>query len=82
MRLGSFVMSPVPWPTLPVEPLLDHSVGAEPSLFQIALKWLGEDRAYRRGLEKAGRKIRGARRGQVRRLTYWLGRFWGARLIA
>jgi CCR4-NOT complex subunit CAF16 len=63
MRLGSFVMNPIPWPTLPVEPEV-----SEPSLFQTALRWLREDRQHRRELEKAGRKIRGARPSQVRTL--------------
>ncbi|KAH9973010.1 P-loop containing nucleoside triphosphate hydrolase protein [Lactifluus volemus] len=65
MRLGSFVMSPIPWPVLPAEPLLGNRVGvSEPSLFQIALHWLREDREHRHELEKAGRKFRGARRDQ------------------
>ena len=69
MRLGSFVMSPIPWPISPAEPLLGNRVGvSEPSLFQIALHWLREDREHRHELEKAGRKIRGARRDQVRTL--------------
>jgi CCR4-NOT complex subunit CAF16 len=61
-------MSPMRWPVLPAEPLLGNNrVGvSEPSLFQIALNWLREDREHRRELEKAGRKIRGARRDQVR----------------
>ena len=70
MRLGSFVMDPTPWPLPPIDPLLDNNerVPADSTLFQIALQWLREDRVHRKDLEKAGRKTRGARRGQVRKL--------------
>jgi hypothetical protein len=58
----------------PIGPLLDNNERAPDStLFQIALQWLREDRVHRRELEKAGRKTRGARLGQVRKLCDHLG---------
>ena len=69
MRLGSFVMNATSWP-LPAPSIVPQSGNSErapdSTLFQIALQWLREDREERRELEKAGRKTRGARRGQVR----------------
>jgi CCR4-NOT complex subunit CAF16 len=63
MRLGSFVMNATPWP---IDPSLDNKVGVpDGTLFQIALRWLREDREHRRELEKGGRKTRGAKRDQV-----------------
>ncbi|KAI0291758.1 P-loop containing nucleoside triphosphate hydrolase protein [Russula brevipes] len=65
MRLGSFVMNPTPWSPSSVDPSVYDKAGPPgPTLFQTALEWLREDREYRRELEKAGRKTRGARRGQ------------------
>ncbi|KAH9981834.1 P-loop containing nucleoside triphosphate hydrolase protein [Russula compacta] len=65
MRFGNFVMNPMPWPFSPTHPLLGNNAGApNQTLFQVALHWLRQDREYRRELEKAGRKIRGARRSQ------------------
>ena len=67
MRLGSFVMNATPWPLPPTDsPLINNERAPDSTLFRTALQWLGEDRVYRRELEKAGRKTRGARRGQVR----------------
>jgi CCR4-NOT complex subunit CAF16 len=67
MRLGSFVTNATPWPLPPIDsPLGNNERAPDSTLFRTALQWLGEDRIYRRELEKAGRKSRGARRGQVR----------------
>ena len=61
MRFGSFVVPPTPWPFL--SPLTASSQNGDVSfLYTIALQWLKEDRDYRRGLEKQGLKLRGARR--------------------
>ncbi|KAF8484463.1 P-loop containing nucleoside triphosphate hydrolase protein [Russula ochroleuca] len=66
MRLGSFVINATPWPLPPIDPLLDNNESApDPTLFQIALQWLREDRVHRQELEKGGRKTRGARRDQA-----------------
>ena len=82
MRFGSFVMNPMPWPLSPTDPLLNNNGGApDRTLFQVALHWLREDREYRRELEKAGRKIRGARRSQVRTPLAMYAIIWGGRLI-
>ena len=60
MRFGSFVVPPTPWPF--PSPLTGPSQnGAVSVLYTIALQWLKEDRDYRRGLEKQGLKLRGAR---------------------
>lgn len=80
MRLGTFVKKPRPWPYALTEQSLDNIVGGlDRTLFKIALQWLREDREHRRELEKAGRKTRGARRGQVR--TLFRTEFWGAGLM-
>jgi len=61
MRLGSFVMDPMPWPPSHID-----NVGAlDGALFRTALQWLRGDRDHRRELEKDGRKTRGARRDQA-----------------
>jgi len=74
MRIGSFVMNATPWPLPSIVPLLGNNEQAPDStLFQIALQWLREDREHRRELEKAGRKTRGARPGQVRKRYDHLG---------
>ena len=70
MRLGSFVMNATLWPLPPPN---DPDKVWNSTLFQIALQWLREDRLYRRELEKAGRKTRGARSGQVRQQSDDLG---------
>lgn len=63
MRFGSFVTNPTPWPLLPVE---GTAAGPDSqSLYAVALQWLRDDRKVRTELEKAGRKVRGARRDQV-----------------
>jgi CCR4-NOT complex subunit CAF16 len=68
MRLGSFVTNATPWPLPSIVPQSGNDERAPDStLFQIALQWLREDREDRQELEKAGRKTRGARRGQVRK---------------
>ena len=68
MRLGNFVMNATPWPLPSIVPQLGNNERAPDStLFQIALQWLREDREDRQELEKAGRKTRGARRGQVQK---------------
>lgn len=61
MRLGSFVTPPTPWP---MEKALVPAVNTQ--LYTIALQWLREDRTHRHELEKEGRKVRGARRDEVR----------------
>jgi CCR4-NOT complex subunit CAF16 len=58
MRFGSFVQPPSPWPPTA------HGPGANTLLYDVALQWLADDREYRRGLERQGRKLRGARRDQ------------------
>lgn len=69
MRLGTFVKQPRLWSYALAEQSLDDIAGGlDRTLFKIALQWLREDREHRRELEKAGRKTRGARRGQVRTL--------------
>lgn len=64
-------MNATQWPLSPIDPLSGNK--EDSTLFQVALQWLREDRVHRRELEKAGRKIRGARRDQVRKLCYHLG---------
>lgn len=59
MRLGAFVMEPTPWPLEAAE----HT-GQTSQLYNVALRWLREDREHRRELEKAGRKLRGAKRDE------------------
>lgn len=61
LRFGSFVVPPTAWPFrgAPESTLLASS------LYHVALDWLKKDREYRRELEKAGRKKRGARRDDV-----------------
>ena len=74
MRFGNFVMDATPWPLPPsIVPQMGSSERApDGTLFQIALQWLREDRKDRQELEKAGRKTRGARRGQVwKRYDHW-----------
>jgi CCR4-NOT complex subunit CAF16 len=66
MRFGNFAMDATSWPLPSIVPQMGNSERApDGTLFQIALQWLREDREDRRVLEKAGRKTRGARRGQV-----------------
>lgn len=60
MRLGSFVTLPTSWPFAGVE-----TVGVNTQLYTVALQWLKEDRAFRKELEKKGRKSRGARKDTV-----------------
>lgn len=65
MRLGTFVKKPRPWSHAPTGQSSDNTAGGlDRTLFTIALQWLREDRDHRHELEKAGRKTRGARRGQ------------------
>ncbi|KLO08821.1 P-loop containing nucleoside triphosphate hydrolase protein [Schizopora paradoxa] len=59
MRFGEFVQTPQRW----VPPLPGGRAG--PHLHEVALQWLKDDRDYRRGLEKKGRKVRGARKDDV-----------------
>ena len=80
MRLGTFMKKPRPWSHALVEQSSDNITGGlDRTLFKIALQWLREDREHRRELEKAGRKTRGARRGQVR--TLFRTEIWGAGLM-
>lgn len=65
MRFGSFVTGPSTWP-ITQESALAAQFPPATSLFQVALRWLKEDKAHREELEKQGlRKTRGARRNQV-----------------
>ncbi len=67
-------MNPTPWPLPSAVTLLGNNEKAPDStLFRVALQWLREDREDRRQLEKAGRKTRGSRRGQVRKRYGYLG---------
>jgi hypothetical protein len=80
MRLGTFAKKPIPWSDALAEQSLDNVTGSrDRTLFKVALQWLREDREHRRELEKAGRKTRGARRGQVRTLFHT--KIWGAGLM-
>ncbi len=60
MRLGEFVQPPQRW----APPLPGHGRSG-PHLHEIALGWLKQDREFRRGLERKGRKVRGARKDDV-----------------
>ncbi|EIW82140.1 P-loop containing nucleoside triphosphate hydrolase protein [Coniophora puteana RWD-64-598 SS2] len=62
MRFGSFVTEPTVWPSGFFNTVSTPPPGA---LYSTALQWLKEDRDYRRGLETAGRRARGARKGEV-----------------
>jgi len=59
IRLGSFVQQLTAWPPSDVGSNNDNP------LYDIALKWLIDDREHRRNLENQGRKVRGARRDEV-----------------
>lgn len=65
MRSGSFVQQPSPWPITSPTTLATRNPSAA-SLYVIALQWLKEDRENRRELEKEGKKMRGARKNEVR----------------
>lgn len=60
MRLGSFVQQPITWPPA------TEGTRSSTLLYDVALQWLAEDRAHRKELERQGRKVRGARREEVR----------------
>lgn len=64
MRFGSFVTPPSAWPIIPTSSLAVQ-FPASTTLYNVALRWLKEDRDHRRELENQGRKRRGARRDQV-----------------
>jgi hypothetical protein len=80
MRLGTFVKKPRPWFHALAEESSDNIAGLDQTLFTIALQWLREDREHRGELEKAGRRTRGARRGQVR-TPIGCTNIWGAGLM-
>jgi hypothetical protein len=62
------VTGPVPWPiTNDGHPLKDN-FPIPMTLYNVALQWLKDDREFRRRLENQGRKLRGARRNEVRYL--------------
>lgn len=67
MRLGEIVDDPLLWPSpsplIKLAPPVDDA-GSQPgsTIHATALQWLKEDREHRRELERAGRKVRGARR--------------------
>ncbi|EMD40379.1 hypothetical protein CERSUDRAFT_110986 [Gelatoporia subvermispora B] len=61
MHLGTFATPPTPWPFPPADALNTRP----PTLYEVALEWLREDRTKRRELEKQGRKARGARKDAV-----------------
>ncbi|XP_006460079.1 hypothetical protein AGABI2DRAFT_191849 [Agaricus bisporus var. bisporus H97] len=61
MRLGSFVTPPTSWP-ITKDSALSAQFQAGTPLFEVALQWLREDKAYRKELENQGlRKTRGRR---------------------
>jgi len=62
MSFGRLVTPPSPWP-IPSDSPLSAQFGSS-TLYFVALKWLQEDREYRRELERQGRKMRGARRDE------------------
>lgn len=64
MRFGSFVVEPTPW-EVSTASSANQDLKVSSALYHVALQWLKEDRDHRRGLEKEGRKARGARRDQV-----------------
>ncbi|TFK75933.1 P-loop containing nucleoside triphosphate hydrolase protein [Pluteus cervinus] len=59
MRFGSFVTQPSSWP------FKSDISSPIPTLYDVALKWLKDDREHRRELESNGLKRRGARRDQA-----------------
>ncbi|KAK7016754.1 CCR4-NOT regulatory complex component [Paramarasmius palmivorus] len=65
MREGRFVMNPTPWP-IEGHPY-NSSSSKDTSLHQLAIAWIGEDRAVRQREEKEGKrkKVRGARSQEV-----------------
>ena len=59
-------MEPTAWPfTSATAGVTSGDVGANPTLYSVALQWLKEDRERRRALEGEGRKRRGARTEEV-----------------
>lgn len=66
MRFGSFVTPPTAWP-LALPNRVISQLGPSPSLYQVALLWLTEDRDFRRSLEQQGdlKKTRGPRRNET-----------------
>ncbi|KAF9055252.1 P-loop containing nucleoside triphosphate hydrolase protein [Hymenopellis radicata] len=58
MRFGAFVTPPTAWP------FVKEGV-VTPTLYNVALQWLKEDRDHRKQLEAQGRKTRGARRDEA-----------------
>ncbi|EPT00803.1 hypothetical protein FOMPIDRAFT_1030243 [Fomitopsis schrenkii] len=67
MHLGTFLAQPTPWPITPdvYSKTVAVDLGPSPTLYALALQWLGEDRERRRELEKHGRKKRGAKTVEV-----------------
>ncbi|KAI0340861.1 P-loop containing nucleoside triphosphate hydrolase protein [Trametopsis cervina] len=60
MRFGEFVTEPTSWPFE-----AHGSTSRDSQLYNVALRWLREDREHRKELEKGGRKVRGARSDEV-----------------
>jgi len=58
MRFGSFVVEPSAWPFS--DPSLVSA--SNTTLYNVALRWLKEDRDARKALEAQGKKKRGARK--------------------
>lgn len=64
MRLGSLVQEPITFsPTT-------EGCNITTLLYDLALQWLSDDRVHRKDLESQGRKVRGARRDQVRSIVH------------
>jgi CCR4-NOT complex subunit CAF16 len=60
------VTGPVPWPiTNDDHPLKKDNFPIPTTLYDVALRWLKDDREFRRRLENQGMKLRGARRNEV-----------------
>lgn len=64
MRFGVLVTEPTPWPFSVLSTSKPTGLSFS-SLYQIALRWLTEDKEYRKQLEKQGRKLRGPRHDEV-----------------
>ncbi|KAI0682593.1 P-loop containing nucleoside triphosphate hydrolase protein [Earliella scabrosa] len=66
MHLGTFLMEPTSWPfTEGTAGVASVELGANATLYTVALQWLKEDRERRRQLEAGGLKRRGARNDAV-----------------
>ena len=66
MRFGELLTGPIPWPIINDEHPLKDNFTTSTTLYNVALQWLKDDREFRRRLENQGKKLRGARRNEVR----------------